>query len=153
MGILKFSMFVSYTWQYFANSYVLYFPFLCICCSTSERKKADKVVKAIGKLQNTHMENYFKPFWKILFHSVFPWWLLRSSLCQDTSLEELMGLRNLFSPTTFQELIRGEMHLGWVLNVKYTPKKRKTKPPTLLMSTVLNLLFASTAQSWDRTCY
>lgn len=61
--IFKFSMFVSYTWQYFANSHVLCFLFMCICCSTmSEKKKADKVVKVIEKLQNKNMENYFKPF-------------------------------------------------------------------------------------------
>lgn len=57
-----------------------------------------------------------------------PWWLLRSSLCQDISLEELVGLRDLFSPTTLQEFMQGEMHLGWVLNMKYTQKKNNKKP-------------------------
>lgn len=100
----KFSMFVSYTWWCFANSCVLCFPLMCICCSTRS-EKTDKVVKVIKKLQNTNMENYFKPFWKIVFHLMFLSCLLRSSLCRDTSLEELMGLRNLFSLSTFQGLI------------------------------------------------
>lgn len=33
IAIFKFSMFVSYAWQYFVNSHILCFPFMCICCS------------------------------------------------------------------------------------------------------------------------
>lgn len=80
--------------------------------------------------------------------------LLRNFLCQDTSLQELIELKSVFT----QHFSR--VHVGrkcirlspqHVLNVKYTKRETKTNP-TLLMSTFLNL-FASTALNWVRTSY
>lgn len=73
------TMFVSYTWQYFANSRVFSFPSVCISCSMSE-EKTDKVSKIDRR--TTKYRQDFKVLLKNRFTSChFNAFLRSCSLC------------------------------------------------------------------------